>query len=60
MPANLENLAMATGLKKVSFLSNCKKKINAKEASRILQARLQQYMNQELPDMQTDLERQRN
>ena len=32
----------------------------AKEASRILQARLQQYVNQELPDMQTHLERQRN
>ena len=59
MPANLENSAMATGLEKVSFHSNHKKSI-AKEASRILQARLQQYVNKELSDMQTDLERQRN
>ena len=58
MPANLENSAVATGLEKV----------NAKESSyyctmalishgrkvmlKILQVRLQQYMNCELPDVQ--------
>ena len=64
MPANLENSAVATDLEKVSFHSNPPKKGNAKECSnyhtvvlishtskvmfKILQARLQQYMNQEL------------
>ena len=67
MPANLENLAVATGLEKVSFHSNPKKG-NAKECSnyhttalishaskvvlKILQARLQQYVNCELADVQ--------
>ena len=67
MPANLENSAVATGLEKVSFHS-IPKKGNAKECSnyctielisharnvmlKILQARLQQYMNRELPDVQ--------
>ena len=67
MPANLENSAVATGLEKVSFHSNPKKGI-AKECSnyrtialishaskvmlKILQARLQKYMNCELPDVQ--------
>ena len=67
MPANLENSAVAIGLEKVSFHSNLKKG-NAKECSnycrialishtskvmlKILQARLQQYMNHELPDVQ--------
>ena len=67
MPANLENSAVATGLEKVSFHSNPKKG-NAKECSnyctialishtskvmlKILQARLQQYVNPELPDVQ--------
>ena len=67
MPPNLENLAVATGLEKVSFHSNPKKG-NAKECSdyhtialishaskvmlKILQARLQQYVNCELPDVQ--------
>ena len=66
MPANLENSAVATGLEKVSFHSNPKKG-NAKECSnyhtialishaskvmlKILQARLQQYVNRELPDI---------
>ena len=60
MPANLENSAVATGLEKVYFHSNSKKG-NAKEYSnyhtialishaskvmlKILQTRLQQYMN---------------
>ena len=67
MPTNLENSAVATGLEKVSFIPN-PKKANAKESSnyrtsvlishtskvmlKILQARLQQYMNPELPDVQ--------
>ena len=67
MPANLENSAVATGLEKVSFHSNPKKG-NAKECSnyhtiafishaskvmhKILQARLQEYVNRELPDVQ--------
>ena len=67
MPANLENSAVATGLEMVSFHSNPNKG-NAKECSnyhtialtshaskvmlKILQARLQQYMNHELPDVQ--------
>ena len=67
MPANLEDSAVATGLEKVSFHSNPKKG-NAKECSnyctialishsskvmlKILQARLQQYVNHELPDVQ--------
>ena len=68
MPANLENSAVATGLEKVSFHSNSKERQNAKECSnyrtialishgskvmlKIFQARLQQYMNRELPDVQ--------
>ena len=67
MPANLENSAVTTGLEKVSFHSNPKER-NAKECSnnctialishaskvmlKILQARLQQYVNHELPDIQ--------
>ena len=67
MPANLENSAVATGLEKVSFHSNPNKG-NAKECSiyrtiavishaskvmlKILKARLQQYVNCELPDVQ--------
>ena len=67
MPANLENSAVATGLEKVRFHSILKKG-NAKEWSnyctialisqaskvmlKVLQARLQQYMNRELPDVQ--------
>ena len=67
MPANLENSAVATGLEKVRFHSNPKKG-NAKECSnyctialishaskvmlKIPQARLQQYVNRELPVVQ--------
>ena len=67
MPANLENSSVATGLEKASFHSNPKEG-NAKEcpndrtialishASKVMlkipQARLQQYMNCELPDVQ--------
>ena len=71
MPANLENSAVAMGLEKVSFHSNPKG--NAKERSnystialishaskvilKILQARPQQYMNQELPDVQAEFKK---
>ena len=67
MPANLEDSAVATGLEKVSFHS-ISKKGNAKECPnycaivlnshaskillKILQARLQQYVNHKLPDVQ--------
>ena len=67
MPANLENSAGVTGLKKSVFIP-IPKKGNAKECSncltialishaskavlKILQARLQQYVNRELPDVQ--------
>ena len=66
MPENLENSAVTTGLEKVSFHSNPKD--NAKECSnyrtiacishaskvilKILQARLQQYVNREVLDVQ--------
>ena len=65
MPANLENLAVATGLEKVSFHSNPKerqcqrmfKQLHSSDSAskvmlKILKARFQQYMNQELPDVQ--------
>ena len=61
MPANLENSAVATGLENVSFHSKAKECSNyrtvalishaGKEMLKILQARLQQYMNRELPDI---------
>ena len=67
MPANWEDSAVATGLEKVSFHSD-PKECNAKECSnyrsiavishaskvmlKILQARLQQYVDRELPDVQ--------
>ena len=62
MPANLENSAVATGLEKVSFQSNPKECSNYltiipvshanKVMLKILQAKLQQYMNHELPHVQ--------
>ena len=67
MQANLDNSAVATGLEKVSFHPNSKER-QCKECSnyctialishaskvmlKILQARLQQYVNHELPDVQ--------
>ena len=68
MSANLENSAVATGLEKVSFHSNPKERQSqrmlkllhiapisdaSKVMLKILQARLQQYMNHVLPDVQT-------
>ena len=74
MPANLENSAVATGLEKVSFHSNLKED-NTEECSncctialishaskvmlKILQARLQQYVNHELPDVQAGFRKDR-
>ena len=46
MPANLENSAVAIGLKNISFHSNPPKKALLK----IPQVRLQDYMNLKLPD----------
>ena len=67
MSENLENSAVATGLEKVSFHSNPKECSNyptialisqtSKVMLKILQARLQQYMNCELPDVQAGLEK---
>ena len=67
MPVNLENSAVATGLERSVFIP-IPKKGNAKECSnyctiallsnsgkamlKILQAKIQQYMNHELPDVQ--------
>ena len=72
MSAKFEISAVATGLAKVCFHSNPKEG-NAKECSnylttalvsyssklmlKILQARLQQYVNCELPDFKLDLEK---
>ena len=67
MPAHLENSAVATGLEKASFHSshkerqcqrmlklpqNCTHLTRCKVMLKILQARLQQYMSCELPDVQ--------
>ena len=72
MPTTLENSAVATGLKKVSFHSNPKERqcqrmfklphscthlTLAKKRSKILQARLQQYVNCELQTFKLDLEK---
>ena len=70
MPANLENSAVATGLEKVSFHSNPKETqwqrmsnyctialiLHASKVMlKILQARLQQYVNLQLLDVQAGL-----
>ena len=67
MPGNLENSVVATGLEKVSFHSSPKEsqgqrmlKLHtialishtSKVMLKILQARLQQYVNRDLPDDQ--------
>ena len=68
MQANLENSAVATELEKVSFHSNpkerqCQRMLKlshitlishtSKLMLKILQARLQQYVNHEIPDVQS-------
>ena len=69
MPANLVNSAVATGLKKVSFHSNPKESVKecsnyrtivfishaSKVILKILHPRLQQYINQEFPDVKVAL-----
>ena len=67
MPANLENSVVATGLEKVSFHSNpkerqCQECSNQRTVAlishsrkvmlKILQARLQEYVNHKLPNVQ--------
>ena len=73
MPANLENSAVATGLKKdcipISKKGNVKECSNyrtialishdSKVVLKILQARPQQYLNQELPDVQSGFRKDR-
>ena len=69
MPADLENSAVAIGLEKVRFHSNFKERQcqrmfklctialishASKVMLKILQARLQQYLNCELPDVQAE------
>ena len=68
MSVNLENSVVATGLEKVSFHSNpkerqCQRMLkllyncthnSGKVLLKILQARLQQYMNHEIPDVQAE------
>ena len=69
MPANSENSAATTGLENVSFHSNAKERQcqrmlklphncthshASKVMLKILQARLQQYVNYEIPDVQAD------
>ena len=74
MPANLENSSVATGLEKSVFIP-IPKKGSAKECSnygtialishvskimlKILQVRLQQYVNHELPDVQAGFRKSR-
>ena len=74
MSANLENSAVATGLEKVSFHSNlkewqCQRMLKlltialishaSKVMLKILQARLQQYVNCELPAVQAGFRKSR-
>ena len=74
MLANLGNLAVATGLEKGGFHSdpkerqcqrmfklphNCTHLHASKVMLRILQARLQQYMNHERPDVQAGFRKDR-
>ena len=63
MPANLENSAVATGLEKCQFSFQFQRNVMPKIALishaskvmlKILQARLQQYVNHELPDVPAD------
>ena len=74
MPATLENPAVATELEKVSFHSNPKERYSqecsnyhtialishtSKVMLKILQARLQQYVNQEFPHVQAGFRKDR-
>ena len=72
MPTKLEHSVVDTGLEKISFYSNpkeeqCQRMLqllhialissSSKVMLKILQARLKQFMNCELPDVQLDLEK---
>ena len=74
MPANLENSAVATGLENVSFHSNPKERQcqrmfkilqialtshTSQVVLKVLQARLQQNVNRELPDVQAGFRKDR-
>ena len=74
IPANLENSAVTTGLEKVSFHSHpkerqCQRMLKlpaqlhsphtSKVMLKILQARVQQYVNRELPDVQAGFRKSR-
>ena len=73
MPVNLEHSAVATGLEKVTFHSNPKERLcqsvfnctfaltshTNKVMLKILQARLQQYVSRELPDVQAGFRKDR-
>ena len=69
MPTSLKNSAVATGQEKVSFHYNPKECSNyhtivlishtSKVMLKILQARLQRYMNHELPDVQAGFRKDR-
>ena len=74
MPVNLENSAVDTGLEKVSLHFNPKEgqrqrilnyctialiSLASKVIIKILQVKLQQYMNQELPDIQAGFRKNR-
>ena len=74
MPANLENSAVATGLENVHFHFNskerqCQRMLNyhtialishaSKVMLKILQARLQQYVNREISDVQAGFRKSR-
>ena len=70
MSSNLENSAVATGLEKVSFHYSfkerqCQRMLKLPQTAlfshaskvmlKILQARLEQYVNRELPDVQAEI-----
>ena len=72
MPGNLENSAVATGLEKICFHFNpkerqCQRMLRllhnrtlshaSKVMLKIFQARIQQYVNCELPDVHAHLEK---
>ena len=74
MPANMKNSTVDTGLEKISLHSNPKKgnarecsdyhtialiSYTSKEMLKILQARLQWYVNQDLRDVQAGYQRSR-
>ena len=73
MPANVENIAVATGLENVSFHSNPKERqcqrmlklphncthLTSKVMLKVLQVMVQQHVNHELPDVQVDFRKSR-